>query len=222
MKKIKKQRSKVDVKGKGKATGEGINGDALRIEHLNYKVRLSLLVSAATQMYFDPSSQRIAVGMKILGQVVSVQPLALIVSLPNQLLGHIPITQISSELTTALETMDTNEDEDMSSAGEDDDERKTSTVPDLHEIFEPGQYVRCVVTAVHEAGSTEGMAGVGRGKSAVEKSSRRVELSLLPEQVNEGVVKSDLKPGFVSFTVPLSRHLFLRIHHCAIDHVRCC
>lgn len=163
--------------------------------------------------------------MKILGQVVSVQPLALIVSLPNQLLGHIPITQISSELTTALETMDTNEDEGMSSAGEDDDEKKTSAVPDLHEIFEPGQYVRCVVTAVHEAGSTEGMAGVGRGKSAVEKSSRRVELSLLPEQVNEGVVKSDLKPGFVSFIALLSQHLLLlllRIHHCALDHVRCC
>lgn len=37
-KRLKKQRSKVDMKGKGKE--RGTSGDGLRVEHLNYKVRL--------------------------------------------------------------------------------------------------------------------------------------------------------------------------------------
>jgi rRNA biogenesis protein RRP5 len=48
--------------------------------------------------------------MKILGQVVSIGPLALVVSLPNQLYGHVPITQVSSELTSSLESMDVEND----------------------------------------------------------------------------------------------------------------
>ncbi|KAI0066486.1 nucleic acid-binding protein [Artomyces pyxidatus] len=174
-KKAKKQRRKSDVKGKGKAVEDGAKSDTVRIEHLNYK--------------------RITVGMKILAQVISVHPLALIVSLPNQLVGHIPITQVSSELTRALETMDV--DDGWSGAEEEEDgEGKASRVPDLFEIFQQGQYVRSIVTAVHAAGATGNMSGVGRGKDEMERASRRVELGLMPEQVNEGVVKADLKTGF--------------------------
>ncbi|THH11892.1 hypothetical protein EW146_g7883 [Bondarzewia mesenterica] len=172
--KLKKQRRKSDVKGKGRAI-EG-KSDTSRIEHLNYK--------------------RVTVGMKIFAQVLSIHPLALIVSLPNQLVGHIPITQVSSELTRSLETMDVDDDAADPDSGDEEGEGKSSRVPDLFEIFQPGQYVRCVVTAVHAAGSTEGMSGVGRAKDEVERASRRVELSLVPEQVNEGVVKADLKQGF--------------------------
>jgi rRNA biogenesis protein RRP5 len=134
-----------------------------------------------------------AIGMKILGQVISVQPLALVVSLPNQLLGHVPITQISAHLTHILETMD--EDEDSSEA-ESDNEPKQQRAPDLFEIFRPGQYVKAVVTAVHAAGSTN-MPGIGRTRDETVKASRRVELSLSPDKVNDGVQKSDLRPGFV-------------------------
>ncbi|KAA1468077.1 nucleic acid-binding protein [Dentipellis sp. KUC8613] len=175
--KSKKQRRKSDVKGKGKASEGGSKSEGLRVEHLNYK--------------------RITVGLKILAQVVSVQPLSLIVSLPDQLLGHIPITQISAELTSALEHMDDLEDDGSDTV----DEEAASRVPDLFEIFHPGEYVRCVVTAVHASGSTENMAGVGRARDEVERASRRVELSLVPDQVNEGVAKGDLKAGF---TLPAS------------------
>ncbi|KAI0314775.1 nucleic acid-binding protein [Amylostereum chailletii] len=167
-----RQRRKSDVKGKGKATDGGAKNESSRIEHLNYK--------------------RITPGMKILAQVMIVHPLALIVSLPNQLAGHIPITQISSELTRSLETMDVDEAEDE----EDGDEDRPPAVPDLSDIFQPGQYVRCIVSAMHAHGSTDGVPGTGRTRDEVEKASRRVELSLLPEQVNEGVVKADLKPGY--------------------------
>lgn len=139
--------------------------------------------------------QRITVGMKILGQVMSIEPLALIVSLPNQLLAHIPITNISSQLTQALETMD---DDHSSIHSEEDDEEEDGKagVPDLLENFRPGQYVRAVVSAVHAQGSTD-FAGFSRSRDETHKASRRVELSLLPAKVNEGVVKSDLKQEFV-------------------------
>ncbi|KZV74937.1 nucleic acid-binding protein [Peniophora sp. CONT] len=171
--KQKKQRRKSDVKGKGKSKADdGEEASAIRVEHLNYK--------------------RVSAGMKILAQVVAVQPLALLVSLPNQLSGHIPITNISPELTQALEKMDV----DSSAEEEDEDEEeKASGAPELSELFTPGQYVRCIVTAVHAAGTTN-VGLIGKSKDATEKASRRVELSLNPEQVNEGVAKADLKPGF--------------------------
>ncbi|KAI9444728.1 nucleic acid-binding protein [Lactarius indigo] len=172
-KKTKKTRRKSDVKGKGKAVDDGEKkANSIRIEHLNYK--------------------RIAVGMKILAQIVSIEPLALVVSLPNQLYGYVPITQITSEFTSALESMDADDelpsDEEVEGVG-----ARTSRVLDLFDLFRPGQYLRCVVIA---AGATKTATGSGRARDDVEKASRRVELSLVPEHVNQGVVKTDLKSGF--------------------------
>ena len=135
--------------------------------------------------------------MKILAQIVSIEPLALVVSLPNQLYGHVPITQISSEFTSALESMDA-DDELPSDEEAEGVDTTTSRVSDLFDLFQPGQYLRCVVVAAHAAGSTKTAAGTKRARDDVEKASRRVELSLVPEQVNQGVVKTDLKSGFVS------------------------
>jgi len=136
--------------------------------------------------------------MKILAQVVSVEPLALVVSLPNQLYGHVPITQISSELTSSLESMDVDDESPSDEEEQEDANTKTSRPPDLFDLFRPGQYLRCIVVASHAAGTTNAGARTGRARDEVEKASRRVELSLIPEQVNQGVVKTDLKPGFVS------------------------
>ena len=131
-------------------------------------------------------------GMKVLGQVVAVEPLALIVSLPNQLFAHVPITNISTELTQALENMD----QEMNSSDEEDENDSPSRIPDLLDLFQPGQYVRGVVTAVHAPGATD-VSGLGRARDEVQKASRRIELSLVPEKVNEGVAKTDLRAGFV-------------------------
>lgn len=131
--------------------------------------------------------------MKILGQIVTVLPLALVISLPNQLLGHVPITQISTHLTHCLETMD----EDKESVEDESDDDDKSNVPDLSEIFQPGQYVRAVVTAVLAAASTD-VSAIGRTRDETVKASRRVELSLSPDKVNSGVQKGDLRAGFVS------------------------
>jgi rRNA biogenesis protein RRP5 len=135
--------------------------------------------------------------MRILAQVISVHPLALIVSLPNQLLAHIPITEISPQFTSALEAAQNDEDEDDEE--KDDEEDTTPHAPDLLDMFKPGQYVRAIVSAIHLAGSTsQDLAGLSRSRDATTKASRRVELSLMPSKVNGSVQKPDVKPGFVS------------------------
>lgn len=136
--------------------------------------------------------------MKILCQIVSVEPLSLTVSLPNQLFGHIPITQISSEFTTFLEKIDESTDEEEEGEeGDVDTSKSQHKIPDLGDIFSPGQYLRAIVTEVHAPGTTNN-SGVGRPKNDSQRVSRRVELSVEPHKVNAGVAVKDLTPGFVS------------------------
>lgn len=131
--------------------------------------------------------------MKVLGQVMSIQPLAIVVSLPNQLFAHVPIIQITSQLTERLESANDVEDEEFN-----DDQSESSTqVPDLTNLFYIGQYVRAIVMSAHSPGTSD-VAGLGRVRDDAIKVSRRVELSLLPEKVNMGVLKADLKVGYVS------------------------
>ncbi|KAK7468703.1 rRNA biogenesis protein rrp5 [Stygiomarasmius scandens] len=166
----KKAKRKSEAKASSsKSVGE--KNDKIRIEHLNYKVRIN-------------------VGMKIFAQIVSIQPLALIVSLPNQLLGHVPITHVSTQLTSLLEKMEVDEESD-----DEDEEDESKSAPDLFELFRVGQYVRTVVTANHAPGTTD-VSGMGKSRDEVVRASRRIELSLVPERVNAGVQKSDLKAGF--------------------------
>ena len=107
-------------------------------------------------------------------------------------MGHIPITQVSNQLTQTLEGLG-NDDEEARS--EDEDAEEGGNVPDLTSLFEVGQFVRAVVTAVRPSGASANE--LGRSRDEAEKASKRVELSLLPAQVNDGVSKSDLVPGFV-------------------------
>ena len=139
--------------------------------------------------------------MKILGQIVSIQPLALIVSLPNQLFAHVPITNISSEFTHLLENLGEHPDELEDTDGEEDENERARVphIPDLHEMFREGQYVRSVVTTIHAPGSTNASV-IATSRDELVKSSRRVELTLLPDHVNAGVQISDLKGGFVRDT----------------------
>ena len=124
--------------------------------------------------------------------MMSIQPLALVVSLPNQLFAHVPITQITSQLTERLESTDDAEDEELN-----DDKSESSTqVPSLTSLFHVGQYVRAVVISTHAPGATD-VTGLGRVRDDAIKASRRIELSLLPGKVNAGVRKVDLKVGYV-------------------------
>lgn len=141
--------------------------------------------------------------MKIFGQVITILPLALIISLPNQLFAHVPITNISAQFTELLERMEsqdfeTNVDEDD---GEEEDRQSNVQVPELSDMFKVGQYIRAVVSAVHLPGASD-MSGIGRSRDDTSRASKRVELCLIPERVNLGVQKSDLKSGFARIIFP--------------------
>ncbi|KAH0838161.1 hypothetical protein J3R83DRAFT_6412 [Lanmaoa asiatica] len=167
---VKRKQRKSDIKAKA-TEAEMETKDAVRIEHLNYK--------------------RLIPGMRVLGQVMSIQPLAIVVSLPNQLFAHVPITQITSQLTERLESTN-----DIEGGELDDDTSESSTqVPDLTNLFYVGQYVRAVVISAHTPGATD-VAGLGRVRDDAIKASRRIELSLIPAKVNTGVRKVDLGVGY--------------------------
>jgi rRNA biogenesis protein RRP5 len=135
--------------------------------------------------------------MKILGQVTAILPLALIISLPNQLFAHVPITNISVQFTEFLESMES-QDFETNLEGDDEEEEDRQPklqVPELSDMFKVGQYVRAVVSAVHPPGASD-TSGIGRSRDEASRASKRVELCLIPERVNFGVQKSDLKSGF--------------------------
>lgn len=102
-------------------------------------------------------------------------------TLPNQLVGSVAITEVSDALTKRVEAAAADEDDD-----EDMDAEKD--LPELKDIFHIGQWVQCAVISVQEA-------GVGK---------KRIELSLKPTAVNGAIAKVDVDTGMVSLS--FSRH----------------
>ncbi len=167
-------------------------------------------------------SQRLAPGTRLLCTVLAVHPLALVLSLPNQLLGHVPITNISETFTQRLERIaDDSDDEVESSSDEDEEEEEdsededgsaaadqtgdltslshlrklssgnkssssASRIPELRDMYAPGQFVIASVVSVASRGERAG-ARHGREGGEYERESRRVVLSLDPKVVNAGV-----------------------------------
>lgn len=158
--------------------------DSLRVEHLNYK--------------------RLIPGQRVLCSVVSVRALELIVALPNQLLGHIPITSISSHFTQRLaeEAQDSDEDSD-----DEDSDEESNDLPELKDWFKPGQLLTAAVVNIKSADLNK-KSIVGSRKDKIDEEvrwSRRLELSLDPARVNEGVKKEDLVHNLVSILFHFSR-----------------
>ncbi|PWN32058.1 uncharacterized protein FA14DRAFT_84513 [Meira miltonrushii] len=169
-------------KGKTDDTETTAEEKLARVELLNYK--------------------RLTVGTRLLCSVLAVHPLAIVVSLPDQLLGHIPITNISETFTQRLEGMADSDEEDDEDESDDDEEKdvsKKSGVPELRDMFSVGQWIHASVAALQAPGTTKQTRGREGGE--YEQESQRVELTLDPTVVNEGVSVSDLSTGF---TLPLS------------------
>ncbi|KAM7184664.1 rRNA biogenesis protein rrp5 [Rhypophila sp. PSN 637] len=149
----KKQKRK--SKGDETSTKATRDEDSVKIESLNFK--------------------RLVKGSLVLGQVASISALELAVALPNNLIGHVPITAISDTLTQRLQTQaDEDGDEDM-----DEDENDV----DLESIFEIGQYVRAYVMSTID----ESAEKPGRGKGR-----RHIELSLQPQLANSEMSDQDV------------------------------
>lgn len=184
------------------AGGAGEAADTFRVEHLSYK--------------------RLLPGPTVLlAQIVQILPLELVVSLPSQLMGHVPITNISQAFTKRIEAeAEESEDDDDQESDEDEDEEEeeeendsdadadgkatatsasssSTKLPNLDEMFHVGQYLLTSVVNVLPPRATTALAkqtGQTKQRGTDEwRASRRVELSLDPKRVNAGVSVDDCK-----------------------------
>lgn len=187
------KKRKVDSKApstSGPSTSTSVNAadGTFRVEHLSYK--------------------RLLPGPTVLlVQIIAILPLELIVSLPESLMGHIPITNISSTFTKRLEEDveasddddDEEEDEESQDGSEAGDGTSSDKIPNLSQMFSVGQYLRASVVNVSSGkGASAQLSTYGsssRRGNEEWKASRRCELTLEPAKVNAGVTKNDFKSG---------------------------
>ncbi|KAH8550174.1 hypothetical protein BGW37DRAFT_498267 [Umbelopsis sp. PMI_123] len=125
------------------------------------------------------SYKRLNVGMTLLGCISKITDLNLIVSLPQQLVGSVAITEISDPITKAVEA--------VAQADEDDE---SSSLPDLSALFKVGQWVRCCIIQLTGSDEQEGVSMEKRSKQ-----KKKIDLSIKPEIVNSGVSVNDLAKG---------------------------
>ncbi|WRT69490.1 uncharacterized protein IL334_006476 [Kwoniella shivajii] len=149
--------------------------DTIRVEILNYK--------------------RLVPGTHVLARVHTILPLHLILSLPNNLLAHVPITEISTTLTnllTAEEAMsvDSNKEEEDEEEGSDSD----SSAPDLSQLFYPGQYFPAKVVNLYPTASQSFVSQYPMTETT--RLAARVEVTLVPEKVANEVSKKDIEKGY--------------------------
>ncbi|KAK0623473.1 hypothetical protein B0T14DRAFT_564828 [Immersiella caudata] len=131
--------------------------DTVKIESLNFK--------------------RLVKGSLVLGTICGINLLDLAIALPNNLIGHVPITAISQSLTQRLQAAAEKEEvEDSSDEAEDD--------IDLKSMFRIGQYMRAyVVSTIDDSAPVSG------------KPKRHIELSLTPALANSGISQQAIVPN---------------------------
>ncbi|KAJ5546028.1 hypothetical protein N7494_003613 [Penicillium frequentans] len=120
------------------------------------------------------SFKRIVAGSMILGQITSISAHEIAVSLPNGLVGFVPLTSVSKVLDDKIEKL-------LNDEGSDDEDSSDEDSIDLKDYFYIGQYLR---TYVVSTGTEAAEAGV--------RSKKRLELAIDPRKANTGLSKSDL------------------------------
>lgn len=143
-------KSKANTKDKGKK-GDSTSDTEIRVEGLK--------------------SKRLVPGCLVLGQVSSITSQDVVLDLPNNLTGIIPMTGISALLTQKLEALAEKmeiEDDDQSTDGSDDINPK--------DLFYPGQYLRACVTS----------GGDDSDSKDTTKAKKKTILSIDPRQTNTG------------------------------------
>ncbi|RYP80067.1 hypothetical protein DL769_002641 [Monosporascus sp. CRB-8-3] len=152
----KKSKGQKDAKSTKAHQGE----DAVKVESLNYK--------------------RLVKGSLVLAQIAEINSLELVLSLPNNLTGHVPITAISDTLNERIAAEAEGDDDDDD---EKDDGSQDNGV-NLKELFRTGQYLRAHVTSTVEEIS-----------ATATKPKRHIELSLRSEHTNAGLSSQDIVPN---------------------------
>lgn len=143
-----KASKKRPAKKSKKSKTEGEKEDVVRVQGLSYK--------------------NLTPGTIVLGQIIDASHQDIVLALPNNLVGYVPLTAVSDKLNERLEKLLKEEEV----TAEDEDE----SFEDVHleDMFTAGQYLRACVTA-----TTDDSA---RGR-------KRLELSIDPKLVNKGLSK---------------------------------
>lgn len=154
---VKKRKKHVKTK-KGTASGEKEEKSVV-IEHFHFK--------------------NLIPGSSVLGQIVRIDTMDMVLSIGDNLTGHIPVTAISEEISAmiakyenAMESSSDNEDEESATLN------FKPEFPKLSNIFRVGQWLRAVVTPSGE-------------------EKKRIQLSIEPELVNASMEDDDFTVGNV-------------------------
>ncbi|KIW33568.1 uncharacterized protein PV07_00407 [Cladophialophora immunda] len=129
------------------------------------------------------SYKRITTGSVILGQITAISPRALTVALPNNLVGYVPLTAISPQLSEKIQGLLSQDDEEHTDSESGRDEERDIA---LSGYFHVQQYLRVAVTSTEQD-------RIG-SKSPARK---RIELSVEPAMTNVGLDRSNLVAGAV-------------------------
>lgn len=116
-------------------------------------------------------------GSEVLGQIVSVDKMDITLAIADNLVGRVPISAMGAEITAMLDKYEAA----MESSDEEDDEEPAANnfkpeFPKLANFFEPGQWLRAVVTPSDD-------------------SKKGLYFSINPEDVNASIEEDDLTPG---------------------------
>lgn len=120
------------------------------------------------------SYSKLAIGSLVLAQIIEVNEVDLVLSIANNIIGFVPIVNISPKITSKLESQTGKDDESDEEDGDEDD----ADLPQLQGMFKVGQWVRAVV--------------VDNGK---QNNKKRLELSIEPRLVNEPIEDEDYAAG---------------------------
>ncbi|KAJ2781535.1 rRNA biogenesis protein rrp5 [Coemansia javaensis] len=147
------------------------------------------------------TAKRLTEGALVFGYVASIRELELRVSLPNGLVGTVPITSVSPELSALVEkAAEGAEDSGDADEGEDGMDVDGKDDPlDLRQRFFVGQFVKCAVAGVSDASSKDskdGTSAAAPGQRA-KATSARIELTLEPEEINRRIDPDDICEGMV-------------------------
>jgi rRNA biogenesis protein RRP5 len=124
------------------------------------------------------SFKRLVPGSMVLGQVTEITSRDLVLALPNNLSGFVPMTAISDKLTARIEKLV--QEEENSDDGADESEEFEDI--ELKKMFFVGQYLRAYVTSASDSSTAYGAS----------KGKKRIELSINPKLANRGISKSSL------------------------------
>ncbi|KAL6702839.1 rRNA biogenesis protein rrp5 [Coniothyrium glycines] len=143
-KSAKKRQSK---KGK-KAADDGDTEPVVRVQGLSYK--------------------KLSPGTIVLGQITEITHQDIVLALPNNLVGYVPLTAVSDTLNERLESLLKEDEEEQA------EDKESFDDIELKEMFSVGQYLRACITSTNEETA---------------RARKRLELSIDPKLVNKGLAK---------------------------------